>query len=236
MNTTNEGVKITHLTPKREYVLYMFMSAALATADHAQEPAQRDPERGRLLGLMRKLIDYGRKIVAELQGHGAPIPPAAIARTFGSLNVALIIARITRGLMLAAALEQRLARPAPRQDQPAKPAERKAPAKPRARRTPTPPDSDEDLLAALPSAKDIAARIRHRRTGAVIVEICRDLGITMQHPLWREIRDAIRFHGGNLATMLRNVLRPYDEALERALPPEDFPLFDRMVAVFERPP
>ncbi len=85
------------------------MFAALATADHAQEPAQRDPERGRLLGLMRKLIDYGRKIVAELQGHGAPIPPAAIARTFGSLNVALIIARITRGLMLAAALAERQA-------------------------------------------------------------------------------------------------------------------------------
>jgi hypothetical protein len=214
----------------------MFMNAAPATVDHATEPASRDPERGGLLGLVRKLIDYGRGIVAALQGHDAPIPPPDLARRFGSLSVALIIARITSGLRLAAALEQRLSRPAPRRDQQVQPAERKAPAKKRAKPTPRLPESDKDPLRDLPSAKEIAARIRHRRTGAVIVEICRELGITMQHPLWPEIRDAIRFHGGNLAIMLSDVLRPYDEALERALPPENVPHLDRMMAVYAHPP
>jgi hypothetical protein len=209
------------------------MTAAAATADLAQDPAPRDPALGRLLGLVHKLIAYGREVAAALQRHNGPVPPPALARRFTTLNIALIIARITRGLMIAEALEQRLSRPAPR------PVERSAPAKPRTTpRTPrpAPTESDDDLLKRLPSAKEIAERIRHRRTGAVIVEICRDLGITMQHPLWREISDAIRYHGGNLGIMLRNVVRTYSQAVEDALPPEDLPGFDRAVAIFARPP
>jgi len=219
----------------------MFMNAAPATQDRSTEPAKRDPERGRLLGLVRKLLDYGRGIVAALQGHDGPLPPASIARTFSTLNVALIIARITRGLMIAEALERRLLRPAPRLGERAEPVERpegRQPAKPRAKPAPRPPipDPDAELLGALPSAKDIAARIRNRPAGAVIVEICRDLGIACDHPLWPEIRDAIRHHGGNLAVMLRNVLRPYDEAVERAFPFEAPPHFDKMLAIAAQPP
>jgi len=222
----------------------MFMNAAPATDDRAKDPAKRDPERGRLLGLVRKLLDYGREIVATLQGHNGPLPPAAIARTFSSLNVALIITRITRGLMIAAALEQRLLRPAPplgeRAERPERPEriERKEPAKPRAKPAPRPPipDPDAELLGQLPSAKEIAARIRNRPAGAVIVEICRDLGIACDHPLWLEIRDAIRHHGGNLAIMLRNILRPYDEAVEDAFPFEEPPHFDQFLAIRAQPP
>ncbi len=217
------------------------MSAAQATIQHAEDPVPRDPARGRLLGLVRRLIDFGRDLMTAMQGRETPdAPPVAITRRFGSLNVALIIARITRGLMIAAALEQRLLRPAPPM------APRPPPAGPRPDRKPNPrperqsrppsPDPDAELLGALPSAREIAARIRNRRTGAVIVEICRDLGISMRHPLWPEIRDAIRYHGGNLGIMLRNVIRPYNEAVEQALPPEDIPNFDGMMAILERPP
>lgn len=217
------------------------MSAAQATVHDAQDPAPRDPARGRLLGLVRRLIDFGRDLMTAMQGRETPdTPPLAIVRRFGSLDVARIIARITRGLMIAAALEQRLLRPAPPmapRPPPAGPRPNREP-KPRPERQPRPatPDPDAELLGALPSAREIAARIRNRPAGAVIVEICRDLGITMEHPLWPEIRDAIRYHGGNLWIMLRNVIRPYDEAVEQALPPEDIPHFDDMIAIFERPP
>lgn len=186
----------------------MFMNAAQATADREQEPAKRDPARGRLLGLVRKLIDFGRDLMAAMQERDTPAtPPMALALRFGSLNVALIIARITRGILLAQALEARLLRPAPPMG-----ARTGAPRPPRtarpARTPPRPrPDADAELLGGLPSAKDIAARIRNQRTGAVIVDICRDLGITTQHPLWREINEAIRYHGGNLGTWLSNVIR-----------------------------
>jgi hypothetical protein len=58
----------------------------------------------------------------------------------------------------------------------------------------------------------------------------------MRHPLWREIRDAIRFHGGNLGIMLSNVVRTYCQVVEDALPPEDVPNFERAVAILAQPP
>ena len=74
---------------------------------------------------------------------------------------------------------------------------------------------DSDLLANMPSAEAIAEQIRHRSAGAVIVDICRDLGIDTTHPLWPAIRDAIIGHNGSLARMvtfwidrLRVLLRP----------------------------
>ncbi len=45
--------------------------------------------------------------------------------------------------------------------------------------------------------------MRGRPTGAVIVDICRDLGIDTSHELWPELRDAIIEFGGSLAHMLR---------------------------------
>ncbi len=44
--------------------------------------------------------------------------------------------------------------------------------------------------------------IRGRPVGSVIVDLCRDLGITTTHPLWPEVRDAIMFHGGSLVDLL----------------------------------
>lgn len=215
----------------------MFMSAAPATADREQEPAPRDPERGRLLGLVRKLLDFGRDLMAAMhERNTTTAPPLALALRFGSLNVALIIARITRGILLAQALEARLLRPAPPMG-----ARTGAPPparSPRATRTPpTPrPDEDAELLGGLPSAREIAARIRNRRTGAVIVDICRDLGITTQHPLWWEINEAIRHHGGNLATWLRNVIRSHSTPDYMALCAAQAPYPEPPMAARARPP
>ena len=148
----------------------MFMNVAPATAEHAREPAPGQPARGRLLGLVRKLIDFGRDLMATVQARDTHAAPVAIAHRFGTMDAARIIARITRGLMIAAALELRLSRPVPcmgvRPTQPTPARRTSTPRKPRQPRI----DEESELLGALPSAREIAARLRKRRPGAVIVE------------------------------------------------------------------
>ncbi len=211
----------------------MFVNAAPATADRAQDLAQRDPERGRLLGLVRKLMDYGRGLVATLQNRNTPEPPLGVAHRFGTLTLALIIARITRGLMIAAAFERRLLHPRP---QPPRPSER--PATPRASPSPRQPRPDEEaeLLGPLPSARQIAARIRKQRPGAVIADICRDLGIATDHPLWREIHKAILSHGGSMVKVMDVWFRRARQAAHLPVPPEDAAAYDRLLAAYARPP
>ncbi len=225
------------MTLARGYVLYMFMSAALASHHSVRDPAMRGRAAGGLLGLVRALVDYGRDLVATLQARAPLTPPLAVVRRFGGVSVALIIARITRGLMIAAALEQRLLHPRPRQVRLAE-AERAAAASPRGPRAPRRPQPDEEaeLLGALPSAKEIAARIRNKRTGAVIAEICRDLGITAQHPLWRQINDAIILNGGNTVTVMRVWWRRSEQAADLPLPPEIEARFDQLMAAYAQPP
>ena len=156
------------------------------------------------MALVRKLIARGQELLGSLQGCEGPHPPLEVFRRFGCLSLTLVIARITRGLMIAAALEKRLLHPRPR---PAGQAPRTEPAPPRApRATRKPqPDEAEELLGALPSAREIAARIRNRKTGAVIADICRDLGIACDHPLWRELNELLCWcHPFNLWRMVES--------------------------------
>jgi len=220
-----------------------FVNAAPATAEHAADPAPRDTQRFRLLSLVRALITFGQELTATLQGRNTPAPPPDVARRFGCVNLTLIIARITRGLMIAAALEKRLLRPAP----PAPPSqsprtEPRPPAPPRPARSANqpprqpPPDEAQELLGTLPSAREIAARIRKQRTGAVLIDICRDLGIDAEHPLWRTIADAIRAFGGNMVKMIRIWHRQTAETIRLALPPGPDPRFDQVLASLRHPP
>lgn len=193
------------MTPSAVRVLLSFVPTEPTTAETPANPGPKDQGKarhGRLLGLVRKIIDYGRDLVATLQRQNAPTPAPNLARRFGTFNLVLIVARISRGLLLAAGLEARLVRTPPADMAPRSNPNR--PTNPRPARRPRPPLSEDDaaLLRALPSAEDIAERIRHRPTGAVIVEICRDLGIGSSHPLWREISDAIVEFNGNLVRVL----------------------------------
>lgn len=185
------------------------MSAALSAADPAQTPGPPDPGTNRhapLLGLIHRIIDYGRDLIAALQRQDTP--GTLVVLRFGTFNLALIIARISRGLAIAARLEQRLLRTG--RTPPPNPARPTHPPKPRSARPAEPPrppkptqaEDDAALLRALPTAREIAAMIRRRPAGAVIVDICRDLGIDCSHPLWRDIRDAIFYQGGSMAKMM----------------------------------
>jgi len=213
----------------------MFVNAAPATSDPAADLAQRDPERGRVLGIVRSLIAFGRDLVATLQSRNAPTPPPGIARRFGGVTLALIIARITRGLMIAAALEQRLLHPKPRTPAQAQPTAPRSPRKSPAPRQPR-IDEEAELLGKLPSAREIARRIRNRKTGAVIAEICRDLGIACDHPLWREINKAIIHHGGNTVPLLRIWFSRARQASHIPPTPEEEAQFDAFMATAAQPP
>jgi hypothetical protein len=148
---------------------------------------------GRLLSLVRQLIDFGKQLAATLRSNPHP---------FGTGDIALILARITRGLLRAEALEARIIRTATRLD--AEPARPRAPC----HRSPS-----TRLAAAgttpelcLPTPEQIAAEVRRRPIGAVIADICRDLGIRPDHPLWRELSDLIIYYGGNLANLVKDIL------------------------------
>ena len=162
---------------------------------------------GRLLNLARALIDYGRQLAGTLQQRTSATNLADVTRNFGTIDIGEILARINRGLLRAAALETRLASrlarepiapaapsaPSPRQPRAARPVDRGAStADPRPTRLPTP--------------EDIAAEVRRRPIGAVIADICRDLGIMPSNPLWRELPLAIIGNGGNLATLVKDIL------------------------------
>ena len=187
------------------------MSAAVtAPAPQPHSAAAEQPNRcAPLLSLVRKLIDYGRQLAASLQQHARPADLAAATRAFATTDIALILARITQGLLHATALEALLQRGTARLDGPAmRVTLPPAPRLPRSAQPPTPPPDEPDpRLLRLPTAEQIAAEVSRRPAGAVIVDICRDLGILPSHPLWLELSPLIVRHGGNLATLFIDINR-----------------------------
>ena len=187
------------------------MSAAATapgpTTQPAPWPASTD-RRGclaRLLGLVRKLIDHGKQLAAAVGQRSLTDDPVLANCRFGTLDIALILSRITLALQRATALEARLLRSAARPDPKPRPPCASSPRMPRAPREPPQEPAEADpRLASLPTAEQIAAEIRRRPVGAVIADICRDLGIMADHPLWRELRLAVILHGGSLTGLFRD--------------------------------
>jgi len=178
----------------------MFMFAAPTPAD------QPTPSRtGRLLGLVRRLIDYGKELAASLHQRAAT-DPRSVVRSFGVCDIALIVLRIKRGLLRANALEARLVQNAARLDSGPRP--RSAPTEhtPRPARSAVPRTKDPDAPLALPTEAEIATWVRRRPIGVVVADICRDLGISCSHPLWRELQDAIVSEGGAYARLVLEII------------------------------
>jgi hypothetical protein len=163
---------------------------------------------GRLLGLVHALIDYGRQLAATLQQRTSATNLADVTMHFGTIDIGEILARITRGLLRAAALETRLTSRLARQQAASAAPSAPSPRKPRAARPAGRSASAADPRPTrLPTPGDIAAEVRRRPVGAVIADICRDLGIVPSHPLWRELPLAIIANGGNLATLVKDILK-----------------------------
>ena len=199
----------------------MFVQPSPPALDQADHPAPRQDRAARsgvapsqtahLLILVRKLIDFGVLLANTLKQGASAATLAHVTRYYGIPDVALIIARITRGLQIAAALEARLIsgaspaqlRPAPVRFPSARPPRTAMPgeqdtSEPERRRA----SGADARLDRLMSAEAIAADVRRRPVGAVLADICRDLGIMPCHPLWWEVTDAILGNGGNCATLI----------------------------------
>jgi hypothetical protein len=176
---------------------------------------------GRLLHLLRGLIDYARELTAAYRQRGAGPDTSA----FGTSNIRLILARIARGLLRAQALEALILSgaacldPEPpcyraeRLDR--EPRDRPRAARPAAR----PADDAASLLAGLPTAEQIADEVRRRPVTDVIIDICCDLGILPNHPLFHEIRVVLFAMRGNLAVLLRDMADRGPDAFTRVAPP-----------------
>jgi hypothetical protein len=190
----------------------MSAPAAISVETPVPNPAasgEGKPSRfGRLIDVVRKLIDYGRELATTLQRRVATTDLAAVTRSFGTRDIGLILARITRGLLLANALEARVvalaARPAAPQAAPSRPPARLAPRAPRPAAV-RPTEAADPRLALLPTPEQIAAEVRRRPAGAVIADICRDLGILPTHPLWLELSFVVVRHGGSFNRLLKDI-------------------------------
>jgi hypothetical protein len=212
------------------------MSAAAHFPAAAENP---DPPRaapsmpaaiGRVLRIVRRLIDFGRQLAVTAQQRAATPGFALFAIPFGTADLAAILARITNGLRRAAALEAALCRRAER-GRDLKPSPFRLPAahgsdaaSPSAEPLPADPAQDP-RLALLPTEAEIAAEVRHRPVGAVIVDICRDLGITpdqFDRAFWDELSLVIIDFGGSLAGFVGHLTKrvfAFDLSAQPADPP-----------------
>jgi len=156
---------------------------------------------------MTTLIAYGNNLAETLDNHASQphLLPffGFVATMFRSKNVAQILARIRRGLLRAALLEERLRKCADR-GRDIQPVRIRAPRqrKPRAAKPAASLAHDPRLP---PTDQQVAAQVRHRSIGAVLVDICIDLGIIagqMDPASWNERGQALSLYGGDLTNFV----------------------------------
>ncbi len=188
------------------------MAAAAQTSGLNHPPTGLD----RLLSVVRWLIGYGKELAAAIHQRATEADFAIVACRFGTIDLALILARITRGLRRAAALETALLARQAKGQEDAPAATIRMPAGPRPpgrassgdRPRRDPDAADAELLAHLPTEQEIAEEICRRSIGAVIVDICHDLGIVpgdLPSRFWDELNGAVLRYGGSMLMFLKDV-------------------------------
>lgn len=173
----------------------------------------------RTLIIVRKIIAYSVQMAATLKQGTTPGHLHLIALTFSTGDIAEIAARIARALHIAAALEARLLtyagppeRPLPaarlprlgllRTGQPAEASAQAVPPDAQPADGPAEPaaygeDTAASRLARLPSAEELAKMLRHRPIGAIIADLCLELGIRRGNSQWHDLFMVILENGGN---------------------------------------
>jgi len=183
------------------------------------EPAKRPEGDGagvpqgiaRLLLVLQWLIGYGQTVAATLHQRSAT-DLRRFTERYRRPDINEILARIRRGVMLAAALRDKLlARAKTGRDlTPVKRRHSIAHANPAAdgsdKRSRVCPTNIVDMPAdQLPTAEQIAAELQRRPLGAVLADICRDLGVRpgdMTREQWQELQGLILDHGGFASDVL----------------------------------
>jgi hypothetical protein len=188
------------------------MSAATTTSD-LPKPSRS----GRLLALVQKLIDYAAQLAATIRALPADADTMGLLCQFRTTDIALILARIKQGLLRAGLLQEKIARAAPRLDVELQPKPMPSPRAPSCEARPPSPKRTQaapnPALANLPTAKEIAEKVRTQPIGRVLADVCRDLGLYPAHPLWREIGLAVDEFGGSwLRVVMEHLNRPFPMA------------------------
>ena len=188
----------------------MSARATLPVASPAPDPgpagAAVPPRVGLILGIVRRLVAYGTHLLQTLQQGSAAGDRALAAMTFGTKDLALIIARIKCGLLRAATLEARLQGYVARGCDLPVPAARSASSgarKTAGRAAPVP--ARAWFLEALPTAEEIAVQVRTRSLGVVIGDICRELGLAagmIDGGLWQQMMQAVGDCGIDLCAFI----------------------------------
>src|SRR5580700_8727315 len=139
-------------------------TSSIPTSPCPAPAATDNPTRaGRLLSLVRKLIDYGKELVATLHQRSETTDLRPVMRAFGTRDIARILARITCGLLRAQALEDKVLHNAAHLDTDPPPTPQPA-ASTRSPSAPHPPHDRQlgpDLAPLdLPTPEQIAAKVR----------------------------------------------------------------------------
>jgi len=189
----------------------VFDAAPPPAEAHDPDPTDRalPPRAGKLLCLLHTFIAYGRNLADTLRHHAADprVLPwfTDVALTFHSVDLALILARISRGLLRAAALEQRLRKLAARgQDLDPDRIRPRKPRKSRPRKKPASRLHDPAHAPSLDTPPTLEQVAADRPIGAVLVDICLDLGIMpaqMDPATHEELRRAVTDYHGSLCTL-----------------------------------
>lgn len=178
-------------------------------------PARPLPEGiAAVLILVRVLLAYGRHLSATVEHRATARSFSVIAQFFGTARVPFILARLSRGILRATALERVLLARAARgrdlvvlqprrrvQPQGAQPAAGQQLSHPVRRPAP-------DELPEFPTLEQLEAEIRRRPIGRAIADICRDLGVSpslCEGSLWTALFQAITWYRGNFPKYYKDI-------------------------------
>ena len=178
-------------------------------------PLDQKPLSIRLRALIDDLILFGRMLIETLRVEPDSEGAARFMGRFRTSDITAIIARITRGIMLATALDARVARCAKRIDKPLS-ARLDKPIKQTGRQRPAKSPRTDDaarLLTRMPTAEEIAESIRRRPINAVLADIAHDLGLVETDQLFLRIFLHIQRTPG--AKAITRLLQPRINALYR---------------------
>ena len=175
-----------------------------------RQPPDSPARTTRLRRVLGKLITHGKELAQVLSRPQRPGAMAVlwISVRFGTKDIALMLARITRALRLAAALQAALPKEPPPPARPARAAQ--ADRKPRARPAPRPRNSEDSVLATLPTSKEIAALLRDHPIGEVLTEICLGLGILTVEAFWQELEIVLLENGADRDRIAQDAKRRMD--------------------------
>jgi hypothetical protein len=160
-----------------------------------------------VLAILRILLAYGSHLQATLEHRATARSFSTIAQFFGTACVPAILARLSRGILRAMALERvLLARAARGRDLvasgPRWPTQRVAQPALQAAEPPPPPKPRpvRAELPEFPTLEQLETEIRRRPIGHAIADICRDLGVSpclCEGSFWNALYDAITWYRGN---------------------------------------